>query len=102
MATPYAYDYDLVALALAAALIAPDILARCSTAEACGLVTLGWLGTANHFLATARMSYYDASAEPGVSTGLMPFTVLFLAAAFAWSLVILRRDRPPHLVEAAS
>ncbi len=43
--SPYNYDYDLVCLAAAVALILPEFLARARPAELIGFYALAWIGT---------------------------------------------------------
>lgn len=91
LVSPYNYDYDMVALALAVGLIAPDILARCSTAEAFGLTALTWLATANVPILRIQVEMARSAGISEADGHFRSFSFFALAILLAWCVAILRR-----------
>jgi hypothetical protein len=97
--SPYNYDYDLVCLAAAVALILPELLARASTGEIVLFYLLSWVGTgaglAQHFNAVLIAG---TTEHPHGSALNWSFEALGLLAATGLATVILRRRQAMAIV----
>jgi hypothetical protein len=92
--SPYNYDYDLVCLAMAAALLLPELLARAQPGEIVLFYALAWIGTgaglAQHFNAVLIAG---TTQHPHGSALNWSFQALGLLAAAGLAALVVRRPR---------
>lgn len=89
LVSPYAYDYDLVLLALAGALVLPMMCHTASNSVLAGLLVSCWLAALNFPLMLAQIFYWGYLAGPHGAVMLHSFSApfLFLSALLCgWSL----------------
>lgn len=91
--SPYNYDYDMVSLALVAALVLPRFLARAHWMEGLAALGLSWIATANYLWIGLRQFWYRV---PSVTAEMQLWTISPLAlAALAWLVIrVLTRPAP--------
>jgi hypothetical protein len=88
--SPYNYDYDMVSLALVAALVLPRFVAQARWVEGIAALGLAWIATANYLWIGLRQVWYGV---PSVTAEMQLWTISPIAlAVLAWLVVrVLRR-----------
>lgn len=97
LVSPYNYDYDLCALTIAAALLAPDVLQRAALVEVGGLVALAWAAQSNASFTSLAIAANEIHVAAETSTGLPTYSIFGLMSLVAWTIVILRREPRPRI-----
>ncbi|WP_394659512.1 glycosyltransferase family 87 protein [uncultured Novosphingobium sp.] len=97
--SPYNYDYDLVCLAFAVALILPEMLARATSLQIIGFYALAWVGTG-----AGLMQHFNAVLFAGTTAHLhgsalnWSFQAIGLIGAAILAAVILRQRQAMAVV----
>jgi hypothetical protein len=95
--SPYTYDYDMVSLALVAALVLPRFAARAGLVAGLAALALAWTATANYLWIGIRQVWYDV---PSVTAEMELWTISPIAlAALTWLVVRVHR-RPARTSSA--
>jgi hypothetical protein len=89
--SPYNYDYDMVSLALVAALVLPRFLARASLVEGIAALSLAWIATSNYLWIGLRQIWYGV---PSITAEMQLWTISPIALGALACLVVLVLRRP--------
>jgi hypothetical protein len=92
--SPYNYDYDMVSLALVAALVLPRFVTQARWVEGIAALALAWIATANYLWIGLRQVWYGV---PSITADMQLWTLSPIAlGALACLVVLVLRRSPRH------
>lgn len=89
--SPYGYDYDLTALGLGLAVLAPYLAGRAGWADALGLMALSWIGTGAGLVTILIFDTSGGGTDVASGLEIRSFTAFACIALVIWVGLILRR-----------
>lgn len=91
--SPYIFDYDLVALAVAMGLVLPGLTERGGTTALAAMLVLAWIASANSEISLLRTALYGWLLPHGSPGPVIPISAAALIALGVWIAALHLRPR---------